>query len=127
MNIQSLSQLDRERFSAYSKHLDFYNGMQWAEKSRNRQLVFNYARIAVDKVTSYLTQGLNFACEPLEDQTSKVRSQKDIARRAEQAIYDVYQQNNLQELDYETEVDCAILGDGCYKVTLTLFSLEGEG
>jgi hypothetical protein len=62
-------------------------------------------------------EGLNFACEPVENQTSNIKNQKDIARRAEQVIYQVYQQNNLQELDYETEVDAAILGDGCYKVT----------
>jgi len=31
-------------------------------------------------------------------------------------LHQVYQQNNLQQLDYETEIDAAILGDGCYKV-----------
>jgi hypothetical protein len=114
-NPQSLSQLDRSRFAGYKANLDFYNGEQWAEPSgsgrnRNRQLVFNYARIAIDKVTSYLMEGLNFACDAAE-------KEKQMARRAEQVIYDVYYQNNLQELDYETEVDAAILGDGCYKVT----------
>jgi hypothetical protein len=121
-NPQSLSQLDRSRFAGYKANLDFYNGEQWAEKSdtsrrSGRQLVFKYARIAIDKVTSYLMEGLNFACEPSESQTSNIKNQKDAARKAEQVIYDVYQQNNLQELDYETEVDTAILGDGCYKVT----------
>ena len=116
-NPQLLSQLDRSRISDYKANLDFYNGEQWTEKSdpsrRRRQLVFNYAKIAVDKLTSYLTEGLNFACEPVEA-TDKA---KELARAAEKVIYDVYNQNNLQELDYETEVDAAILGDGCYKVT----------
>jgi hypothetical protein len=121
-NVQQLSQLDRSRFSAYKANLDFYNGEQWADPSstgriKNRQLVFNYAKIAIDKITSYLMEGLNFACEPSGNQTSNINSQKDAARKAEQVIYDVYNQNNLQELDYETEVDTAILGDGCYKVT----------
>jgi len=121
-NLQSLSQLDRSRLADYKANLDFYNGEQWQDKSdpsrrSGRQLVFNYAKIAIDKVTSYLTEGLNFACEPIENQTSNIKSQKDIAREAEQVIYDVYQANNLQELDYETEVDTAILGDGCFKVT----------
>jgi hypothetical protein len=121
-NIQSLSQLDRSRFADYRANLDFYNGEQWLERSApsrrsGRQLVFNYAKIAIDKVTSYLVEGLNFACEPIESQTSNIKNQKGIARQAEQVIYDVYQANNLQELDYETEVDAAILGDGCYKVT----------
>ncbi len=121
-NPQSLSQLDRSRFAGYKTNLDFYNGEQWAGtsgtvKNKNRQLVFNYAKIAIDKVTSYLMEGLNFACQTIENQKPKAKSQNDAAQRAEQVIYDVYHRNNLQELDYETEVDAAILGDGCYKVT----------
>ena len=124
-NPQSLAQLDRDRFSSYKNNLDFYNGQQWvaseARQTRNRQLVFNYAKVAVDKLTSYLMEGLNFACDPIldlvKDETSNIKNQKDIARKAEQVIYEVYQANNLQELDYETEIDAAILGDACYKVT----------
>jgi len=37
-------------------------------------------------------------------------------RRAEQLLRQVYEDNNLQQLDYETEIDAAVLGDGCYKV-----------
>ncbi len=110
-DITRLAQLDRGRFSAYKSNLDFYNGSQWAERARNRQLVFNYARIAVDKVTSYLMNELNFACEPL------VEGKADMAKRAEELIYRVYDLNNCAELDYTTEVDSAMLGDGCYKVT----------
>jgi hypothetical protein len=112
-NVQQLSQLDRSRFAAYKANLDFYNGEQWTDKSKHRQLVFNYAKIAIDKITSYLMEGLNFACEPAEDSDKA----KELARSAENVIYDVYAQNNLQGLDYETEIDTAILGDGCYKVT----------
>lgn len=110
---QSLLQQDRSRLSIYKQNLDFYNGSHWTERSRNRQLVFNYARVAVDKVTSYLMAGLNFACDSVED----VGEDREMARKAEKVLYQVYEQNNLQELDYETEVDAAILGDGCYKVT----------
>jgi len=110
---QSLAQLDKSRFSTYKANLDFYNGEQWAERSKHRQLVFNYAKIAVDKLTSYLMQGLNFACDPLDESEPA----KSTARKAEQTVYQVYQANNLQELDYETEVDAAILGDAAYKVT----------
>jgi hypothetical protein len=121
-NPQLLSQLDRSRFAGYKANLDFYNGEQWAEKSDSsrrsgRQLVFNYAKIAIDKIASYLMEGLNFACEPSENQKINTKDLKDMAQKAEQVIYDVYLQNNLQELDYETEIDTAILGDGCYKVT----------
>jgi hypothetical protein len=120
-NLQSLSQLDRSRFAEYKSNLDFYNGEQWAEASsaarmKNRQLVFNYAKIAIDKVTSYLMDGLNFTCDEI-DKKSNIENPQDTARRAEQVLYNVYRQNNLTELDYETEVDAAVLGDGCYKVT----------
>ena len=78
-NLQSLAQLDHSRFAGYKANLDFYNGEQWTEKSKNRQLVFNYVKIAIDKLTSYLTDGLNFACEPVEA-TEKA---KELARAAE--------------------------------------------
>ncbi len=117
-NPQSLAQLDRDRFSSYKNNLDFYNGQQWTERSRNRQLVFNYAKVAVDKITSYLMEGLNFACDPVTvDSRQSTADSRLIAQRAEAVIYDVYQANNLQQLDYETEIDAAILGDACYKVT----------
>jgi hypothetical protein len=124
-NIQTLAQLDKSRFSNYKSNLDFYEGRQWPAKSKNRQLVFNYARIAIDKVTSYLMNGLNFACDSLLISKSNFsggpfendESVKDMSQKAESVIYSVYEDNNLQQLDYETEVDCAILGDACYKVT----------
>lgn len=112
----SLSQLDRSRLAAYRANLDFYNGEQWTGGSKYRQLVFNYAKIAVDKVTSYLMEGINFACDP-SPTADDTQGARDIARRAEKVIYHVYDSNNLQQLDYETEIDAAILGDGCYKVT----------
>jgi len=123
-NLQSLSQMDKSRFSDYKSNLEFYDGSQWAEKSKNRQLVFNYARISIDKVTSYLMKGINFACEPLPvgpgggaGETRTRESLREKAQQAESVLYQVYNDNNLEQLDYETEIDTAILGDGCYKVT----------
>jgi len=107
-----LDRLDTVRLAAYRTNLDFYNGSQWPTTSRHRQLVFNYAKVSVDKCTSFLMQGAGFACHPLEE-TDEL---KDRVRRAEQLLHQVYEDNNLQQLDYETEVDAAILGDGCYKV-----------
>jgi len=120
-----LSQLERDRFSGYKSNLDFYNGSQWAAKSKNRQLVFNYAKIAIDKITSYLMTGLDFSFEPLNTpaiasaakQSPGNTKSADTAKRAEDLIYQVLDQNNCGELDYTTEIDSAILGDGCYKVT----------
>jgi len=141
---QDLSQLDKDRLSSYKSNLDFYGGSQWAKTSKNRQLVFNYSKIAVDKITSYLMNGLNYSFEPLAnlviESSNKIRAKPgnhviaspdaigakqsfdntpspDLAKQAEAVVYQVLDQNNVVELDYATEIDAAILGDGCYKVT----------
>jgi hypothetical protein len=107
-----LARMDSTRLAAYRTNLDFYRGSQWQTTSRHRQLVFNYAKVSIDKATSFLMQGLGFACYPGEE-TDELKAR---VRRAEQLLHQVYEQNNLRQLDYETEVDTAILGDGCYKV-----------
>ena len=111
-NPSQLARIDTNRLAEYTNNLNFYNGSQWEKTGRNRQLVFNYAKVAIDKVTSYLMQGLTFACYPNEN-TDELKAK---VVHAEQLLRDVYQQNNLQQLDWETEIDAAILGDGCYKV-----------
>ena len=111
-NPSSLNRMDTGRLATYRANLDFYRGSQWQTNSRHRQLVFNYAKVSIDKATSFLMQGLGFACYPREE-TDELKAR---VRRAEQLLHQVYEQNNLQQLDYETEVDTAILGDGCYKV-----------
>ena len=121
-NPSHLNRMDTQRLAAYRTNLDFYNGSQWQQTSparqgsaggRHRQLVFNYTKVSIDKVTSFLMPGLGFACYPLKADSSQLTA----VRKAEQVLRQVYEQNNLQQLDYETEIDTAILGDGCYKVT----------
>jgi len=116
----SLNRLDTARLAAYKTNLDFYNGSQWQQTSRNRQLVFNYAKVSIDKLTSFLMQGPGFACYPNStNATNSMNTMNSLnarVNRAEQVLRQVYQDNNLQQLDYETEIDTAILGDGCYKV-----------
>lgn len=126
-----LAHLDTQRMTNYRNNLDFYNGTQWQGQGRERRLVFNYAKVSVDKVTSFLMQGLNFPCYPKtsplslrgaerqsnpKDSEAKTAEAKDQVHRAEQLLREVYEQNNLQQLDWETEIDTAVLGDGCYKV-----------
>jgi len=111
-NPSQLARQDTARLSAYRQNLDFYNGSQWTSQSRHRQLVFNYAKTSIDKTTSYLMQGLNFAAYPGQDGDES----KATAARAEQLLRQVYEDNNLRQLDWETEIDAAVLGDGCYKV-----------
>ena len=107
-----LNRMDTQRLANYRTNLDFYQGNQWPTTSRYRQLVFNYAKVSIDKVTSFLMQGLGFACYPGEP-TDELKAR---ARSAERLLRQVYEENNLQQLDYETEIDAAVLGDGCYKV-----------
>ena len=112
-----LNRMDTARLAAYKTNLDFYNGSQWQTTSRYRQLVFNYAKVSIDKVTSFLMQGLTFACYPNStNPTDATNSLNARVRCAEQLLRQVSDDNKLPQLDYETEIDTAILGDGCYKV-----------
>ena len=105
---------DLDRIKNYEKLLDFYHGQQWEGRERRgeKRLTFNYAKVFIDKVTSYLMSGVTFAVDPAED-TDEARTR---AQNAETVLYRVYEDNNLEQLDLETEIDCAILGDACYKV-----------
>ena len=103
-----------DRIKGYKELLDFYYGQHWEGYARRgeKRLTFNYAKVVVDKVTSYLMSGINFAVDAIED-SPEARSR---AQKVETTLYQVYEDNNLEQLDFETEIDCAILGDACYKV-----------
>ena len=63
-----VSQLNRQgidRLCSYRQRLDFYHGRQWEGRERRgeKRLTFNYARVFIDKITSYLMSGVNFAVE----------------------------------------------------------------
>jgi len=105
---------DLDRIRKYKELLDFYQGKHWEGRDRRgeKRLTFNYAKVFVDKVTSYLMSGVNFAVDAVEDSDEA----QAVAQRAEAALYQVYESNNLEQLDLETEIDCAILADACYKV-----------
>jgi len=106
---------DRARLDAYKKHLDFYNGKQWptAQRLRNpRRLTFNYARPIVHKTTAALMAGRTVLVEPDDDSDATTAR----AAEAELAINQVWDQNAAPALDFDTELDCAVLGDAAYKV-----------
>ncbi len=115
-NPAELNRRDADRLGGYKELLDFYHGIHWEGRERrgDKRLTFNYARVFIDKVTSYLMSGTGSAVEPVAD-SAEARAG---ANKAEAALYRVYEDNNLEQLDFETEVDCAILGDACYKVIL---------
>jgi hypothetical protein len=110
-----LNRQDIDRFRGYRERLDFYHGRQWEGRERRgeKRLTFNYAKVFIDKVTSYLMSGVNFAVDAVEDSAEAEAK----ARKAEAALHQVYEENNLEQLDLETEIDCAVLGDAGYKVT----------
>ena len=112
---QKIASMDGDRLRAYRENLAFYNGAQWvgAPHRRERRLTFNYARAFVDKITSYLMTGMSIVIDPW-DSSPEARERAD---RAEDALRQVYDANHLEQLDFDTELDAAILGDGCYKVT----------
>jgi hypothetical protein len=112
--VGQLARMDTERLRRYQELLDFYNGRQWEGRERRgeRRLIFNYARVFVEKITSYLMADMSFDVEPA-DNTEEAKAS---AGRAESAIYKVYTDNHLEQLDLETEIDGAVTGDACYKV-----------
>jgi len=109
-----LAQRDIERLKNYKERLDFYHGTQWEGRPArgDKRLTFNYSKVFIDKITSYLMSGISFAVDPLKDSVEN----KEKARQAEMALRQVYEDNNLEQMDLETEIDCAILGDAVYKV-----------
>ena len=109
-----LHRLDTERVKGYKTLLDFYYGIQWLGRERwgERRLTFNYAKVFIEKITSYLMSGISYAVEPIDDSDSA----RNNASRAVSALYRVHGENYLEQLDLETEIDCTVLGDACYKV-----------
>ena len=112
--LTQLARRDVDRLKRYRELLDFYHGKHWEGRERwgEKRLTFNYAKVFIDKVTSYLMSGISFTVEAVED-SAETRAG---AQRAEAALHRVYEENNLEQLDLETEIDCAILGDAGYKV-----------
>jgi hypothetical protein len=121
---QQLAQRDTQRQRVYREHLGFYNDLQWPRtpRRRERRLTFNYVRTFIDKVASYLTQDMAVVAEPWDSSPeAAVRAQ-----HAQVVLLEVAAANALEQLDYETEVDASILGDGCFKVTQDPDSDRGE-
>jgi hypothetical protein len=112
--LQVIAQRDQDRLRGYRELLDFYQGKQWPGRERwgEKRLTFNYARVVVDKITSYLMSGVSFTIEAIRD-TPAARA---AAEGVEKTLTRVYENNHLEQLDFETEIDCAILGDACYKI-----------
>ena len=110
----TLNQKDQDRLKRYRQNLDFYNGQHWQSptQANQRRLTFNYAKVFIDKITSYVMSGVT----PVVNAPDDSDGQKDRARAAEDELQRVYDTNHLSLLDLDTEIDCCILGDAAYKV-----------
>ena len=82
-------------------------------RRRERRLVFNYAKAFVDKATADLMSGMHSVVDPEDDAPETAER----ATRTEQTLRLVAEQNNLPQLDFDTKLDAAVLGDGAFKVT----------
>jgi hypothetical protein len=113
--VEQLARMDNSRMRAYRENLAFYQGQQWpgSRPPRERRLVFNYAKALIDKSASYLMNGTSLVV----DEADASDSAREAARRTERALRDVYETNDLAQLDFDSEIDAAILGDGAWKVT----------
>lgn len=112
--VQSLARTDSRRMRDYRANLDFFDGVQWAGRPRRgeRRLVVNYARTLVEKAAAFTLLGLDFVV----DAESKEPESDAGAKQKERALREVYEQNEMAALEFDSEVDCSVLGDGCFKV-----------
>src|SRR3990172_8037437 len=112
---QQIARMDTARLRSYAELLSFYQGSRWPGplRGRERRLTFNYAKSFVEKTASYLMSGMRSVVDA-EDESPEAQER---ARRAERALAEVAEQNNLAQLDFDTEIDASVLGDGAFKVT----------
>lgn len=111
---QQIAQMDSERLRGYQENLGFYGGAQWPGQARRRErrLTVNYVRAFLEKATTYLTGGLAVDVQPADASAEAA----DRAERARQVLHQTAEASNLEQLDFDTELDAAVLGDGCYKL-----------
>jgi hypothetical protein len=78
--ITQLNRQDTDRLRYYRELLDFYHGRQWPGRDRRgeKRLTFNYTKVFVDKITSYLMSGISFVVEAEEDSAeAKTKARRD--------------------------------------------------
>ena len=112
-----LKDRDADRLTRYRDYLEYYDGTaggpphtrpRGRTNDRDRVINLNYGRAIVDKGASYL----------ITHHTPTVQlGSRSRGRALATALEEVWEANDLQQLDLETEVDTATLGDGAFKVS----------
>ena len=116
---QVLRSRDSDRRRRYAANLAFYNGDQWPtpsnqlRRSGQRRLTLNYTQAFINKTTSYLMNGIQYVAYPERDDQTSI----DRAAETERIFRQLADENELDVMEFETELDCAVLGDAAYKVT----------
>lgn len=105
---------DVDRLNRYRRYLDFYEGRQWDRQPRagETRLTANYARTLVRKVGSYV-----FAEPVVQHVPEDAGGTPEQRRRAADWLDLLAAEQDLHTLDFQTLLDTAVLGDGCFKVT----------
>lgn len=116
--IAGLERRDSRRRSGYDELRRFYDGEQWGAEvlrrsSRNRHLVVNYTRAMIEKSASFLLGGAKAVVTSAAGSTEPTDREDHPALHA---LREVYEDNGLELLDFDTEVDCSVLGDAAYRV-----------
>lgn len=112
---RQLAKLDQARLSDYKRNLDFYGGQQWPARrasDKRRHLTMNYARTVIEKTAAYVTAGRTVRVTPHDTSDPATQS----ALLAEQLLGDIATANSLDRLDFDTEIDTSVLGDGAYRL-----------
>ncbi len=109
-----LDSQDVERHNRYRTYLDFYEGLQWDRRPRagETRLTANYARALVRKVGSYV-----FAEPVIHQVPDDAGGTPERRRLAADWLDRISSEQDLHTLDFQTLLDAAVLGDGCFKVT----------
>ncbi|MBF6606801.1 MAG: phage portal protein [Chloroflexi bacterium] len=118
---KKLRNRDSARRRRYDENLQFYRGAQWnltptqatLNRRGRRQQTYNYVRTFITKSASYTMNGMHSVVDE-QDQTPHAIN---AANAAMTALRQVADQNGLPALDFDTELDCSVLGDAAYKVT----------
>ena len=111
---RAIKRMDQDRRNRYAQFLDFYQGRQWQTRPRTRaerQLTFNYTDTILTTVAGLIADNIRIIIN------APLQQQEAAARPASIAWQQVARDNALTTLDFETELDAAIMGDACYKVT----------